>query len=215
MGLELRSVGITLRDQRLIAPFDLTVHPQEIVTLTGPSGSGKSSLLSFIAGDLLPPLAGTGNIHLGGVAMTQLPPQQRRIGRLFQDDLLFPHLSVGDNLLFGMPRGERGARHHRMLQSLSSVGLEGFERRDPASLSGGQRQRVSLIRALLAEPRAILLDEPFNKLDETLRQSMRELTYAHIRSASIPCLLVTHDRADVPAGGRVLHITSDGEVHNV
>ena len=215
MTLELSHVSLQLNGQGLIQTFSLSIGNSEIVTLMGPSGCGKSSLLSYIAGDLAPPLTGAGRVMLEGLDISGTQPARRRIGRMFQDDLLFPHMTIGENLLFGMARGDKAQRHSKMLAALAAVDLSGFEHRDPASLSGGQRQRVSLMRALLAEPRAMLLDEPFNQLDEELRHSMRELVYSHIRQAGIPCLVVTHDREDAPAGGRVLRMTRGGEVQDV
>ena len=133
--------------------------------------------------------------------MTGLPAQQRRIGVLFQDDLLFPHLTVGQNLAFGLANAAQGraARRARVQQALLEAGLEGLAERDPATLSGGQRARVALLRALLAEPRVLLLDEPFSKLDTALRQGVRRFVFAHAAARGLPVLLVTHDRADADA----------------
>ncbi len=112
-----------------------------------------------------------------------MPIQQRRIGLLFQDDLLFPHMSVRDNLLFALPAGRAQQRIAAADAALAEAGLEGFGPRLPASLSGGQRSRVSLLRALLAQPHALLLDEPFSKLDAALRAQMREFTFCTLRRA--------------------------------
>lgn len=195
----------------MIRSFSLRIEASGIAVLMGPSGCGKSSLLSYVAGDLDPPMVGDGDVLLRGESLLPLSPVDRRIGRMFQDDLLFPHISVGENIMFGMQGDEREAR---MMQALADVGLAGFERRATASLSGGERQRVALMRALMAEPRAMLLDEPFNRLDTELRESMRALTFDHIRGAGIPCLLVTHDRADVPHGAQLMTIGRDGEVRD-
>ena len=120
------------------------------------------------------------------------------MGRLFQDDLLFPHMTVGENILFSMPRGNREKRLAAMRAALIAGGLEGLEGRPPFRLSGGQRARVALLRALMAKPDAMLLDEPFNKLDAALRDTIRNFVFGEIAERGIPCLLVTHDRADVP-----------------
>jgi putative thiamine transport system ATP-binding protein len=210
MSLMLEAVAVRLGPTTLIKPFTLNIRAGEVVTLMGPSGSGKSSLLSFIAGDLDWPLSATGMVRVNGEDMAGVAPEARRIGRLFQDDLLFPHMSVGDNLLFGMARDERAIRRKKMLEALSAIGMEGFENRKPQTLSGGQRARVALMRALLAEPSCLLLDEPFNKLDQELRAAMRKLTFAMLKD--VPCLMVTHDREDAPVGGRVLRVGRDGEV---
>ena len=213
MALILTDAAITLAGEPLIRPFSLRVEPSETVTLMGPSGAGKSALLAFIAGDLESPFAAAGTVTLDGTRLDGLPPERRRIGRLFQDDLLFPHLTVIENLLFGMPRGKPQARIADAEAALAEAGLQGFGPRPPHTLSGGQRARVSLLRALLAEPRAMLLDEPFGKLDAPLRQAMREFVFRHIWERRIPCLMVTHDAADVPANGRVL-LLNDGEVRD-
>ena len=214
MALTLAAVSIGLKGQMLIRPFSLTVADGEIVTLMGPSGSGKTSLLSFIAGDLEPPFTAAGSVVLNGNSLDGLTPEKRKIGRLFQDDLLFPHLTVGENLMFGITPGSRPERLALMRRGLQHIELEDFEQRPPHTLSGGQRARVSLMRALLAEPSAMLLDEPFNKLDANLRASMRVYVFAHLQARAIPCLLVSHDRADAPEGGRVLVISRSGEVRD-
>jgi putative thiamine transport system ATP-binding protein len=211
MALRLESVSISLAGHPLIAPFALEVAPGEIVTLMGASGSGKSTLLAFIAGDLEAPFTASGHVSLDGAALDGLPPEKRRIGRLFQDDLLFPHLTVAENLLFGLARGLRAERLAKVDAALAEAELSGFGDRPPHTLSGGQRARVALMRALVAEPRAMLLDEPFNKLDAELRQTMRSFVFEHIAARRMPCLMVTHDAADVPANGRLL-LLKDGLV---
>ena len=210
MELTLERVTLSMPGVCLIQPFSLTIQAGEIVTLMGPSGSGKSSLLAYVAGDLTPPLHGAGRVSLGGRQLNAVPPEARKVGRLFQDDYLFPHMSVGENLLFGMKRGPRHDRQAMMRLALQEAGIEGLEARAPHTLSGGQRQRVALMRALMAKPDAMLLDEPFNKLDMELRASMRAYVFSHLLARQIPCLLVTHDRADAP--GRVLAIGPYGVV---
>jgi putative thiamine transport system ATP-binding protein len=212
MDLNLENVAILLDGLPLIGPFSLTVPAGGIVTLMGPSGSGKSSLLAYIAGDLETPLAGRGRILLDGAPLNDMAPEVRRIGRLFQDDLLFPHLTVAENLLFGLPRGPRPERQALMRAALSRAELDGFENRPPHTLSGGQRSRIALFRALIANPNAMLLDEPFAKLDAELKKTMRAYVFSHLKERDIPTLLVTHDREDAPKGGLVLRIGRDGEV---
>jgi putative thiamine transport system ATP-binding protein len=211
MALRLTGACILLGGKELIRPFSLDIAAGETLTLMGASGAGKSTLLSFIAGDLDLPFTATGSVSLEDEALDALPPERRRIGRLFQDDLLFPHLTVGENLLFGMPRGPRAERLAKVDAALAEAGLDGFGDRPPHTLSGGQRARVALMRALAAKPRAMLLDEPFNKLDAELRQAMRDFVFRHIAMRRIPCLMVTHDVADVPQGGRVM-LLRNGEV---
>ena len=214
MALTLSGLSIILKGRTLLRAFDLDIAAGEIVTLMGPSGSGKSSLLSAIAGDLDAPFTSTGAVVLDGLVLDGMPPERRNIGRLFQDDLLFPHLTVGENLLFGMARGKASERLAMMRLGLRRIELDGFENRSPQSLSSGQRARVALMRALLAKPGAMLLDEPFNKLDAELRASLRAYVFAHLRERAIPCLLVTHDRADAPPDGRVLVIGPSGDIGN-
>ncbi|MCX7348514.1 MAG: ATP-binding cassette domain-containing protein [Alphaproteobacteria bacterium] len=211
MALRLEDVSISLAGRPLIAPLSLAVAPGETVTLMGASGAGKSTLLAFIAGDLDNPFAATGCVSLDGIALNGLPPERRRIGRLFQDDLLFPHLTVSENLLFGMPRGARPERLAKVEAALAEAELVGLGDRPPHTLSGGQRARVALMRALVAAPHAMLLDEPCNKLDAELRQTMRSFVFEHIAARRIPCLMVTHDAGDVPAKGRLL-LLKDGTV---
>ncbi len=194
--------------QPLCTGLSLQVQPGEVVTLTGASGSGKSTLLNWVVGALDPHFTATGELWVNGVRSDTLPIEARHIGLLFQDDLLFPHLSVGRNLAFALPAQVRGAaaRRLRIEQTLARIGLAGFHDRDPATLSGGQRARVSLMRTLLAEPQALLLDEPFSKLDAALRSQFRTFVCEQIALLRIPTLLVTHDPADVPAGGRVIEL---------
>jgi putative thiamine transport system ATP-binding protein len=206
--LEVRNLTIVKDGHELIAGLDLQVGQGAIVTLTGVSGSGKSTLLNWLVGDLDPAFQAQGELWLDGQRRDGLPVEARGIGILFQDDLLFPHLSVGQNLAFALPAAVRGAaaRRERVVQTLRDIGLEGFHDRDPATLSGGQRARVSLMRALLAEPCALLLDEPFSRLDAALRAQFRRLVFEQIQSQRIPTLLVTHDPDDVPPGGQVFDI---------
>ena len=206
MPLQLESVSITVHGRVLIRDLSATVEPGEVLAVMGASGSGKSSLLAWIAGTLEAPFEARGVLRLDGVDITARPIQQRRIGMLFQDDLLFPHLSVLGNLLFALQAGERAARMQVAEAALGEAGLAGFGPRFPGSLSGGQRSRVSLLRALLAAPAALLLDEPFSKLDAALRQQMRDFTFATLAARRVPVLLVTHDEADVPAGAQRIRL---------
>lgn len=199
-GLQFDAVTFSLRGERLLGPLSLNVASGEIVTVMGPSGSGKSTLLAFACGTLAPAFAANGRVLFDGIDVTSLPPEERRMGILFQDDLLFPHLSVGENLSFGLPRAlSAHERHRRVKSALFEADLAAFSERDPESLSGGQRARVALMRTLLAEPRALLLDEPFSKLDTKLRQRFRCFVFEHAAKQGLPTLLVTHDPADAAA----------------
>ena len=176
------------------------VTPGQVLTVMGPSGSGKSTLLAALIGALPAAFTLSGRVLLNDEDITTLPTAQRRIGILFQDDVLFPHLSVAQNLGFGLrPGGSRVDRQARVEAALDRMGLSGFGPRDPASLSGGQRARVALARTLLAEPLALLLDEPFSKLDQALRAQVRDLVFAETHN--LPVILVTHDPEDAHAAG--------------
>jgi putative thiamine transport system ATP-binding protein len=204
--LELRDVTITVHGRVLVRGLNARIESGGVLAVMGPSGSGKSSLLEWIAGTLEAPFSAGGTLGLDGLTLHASPIQQRRIGLLFQDDLLFPHLSVRDNLLFALPAGARAERIAAAESALADAGLAGFGQRLPSSLSGGQRSRVSLLRALMAGPRALLLDEPFSKLDTALRAQMREFTFATLRERGVPAVLVTHDAADVPPGAQLVHL---------
>jgi putative thiamine transport system ATP-binding protein len=213
--LEIRNLKVSRDGQVLIGGLDLSVAPGEVFTLMGASGSGKSTLLNWIIGALDPVFEVRGELWLNGVRRDRLPIEARRIGILFQDDLLFPHLSVGQNLAFALLASVSGkaARHALVERALADVGLAGFFERDPATLSGGQKARVSVLRALLAEPEALLLDEPFSKLDAVLRGQFRAFVFERIGQLGIPTLLVTHDPADIPPGGTVVEISAWQDDH--
>ncbi|WP_075997729.1 ATP-binding cassette domain-containing protein [Salaquimonas pukyongi] len=204
------AVKIELAGRRLI-DLDGCIEPGEVLTVMGPSGCGKSSLLAYVAGFLDPAFTAAGGVTLGGNDITSMPAENRRVGLLFQDALLFPHMSVGGNLSFALPHDpalDSSARRDRIDAALEEAGLAGMADRDPATLSGGQQSRVALMRVLLAQPSALLLDEPFSKLDSDLRQQIRDFVFAEARSRRLPVLLVTHDPADAAAaGGRVIELT--------
>jgi putative thiamine transport system ATP-binding protein len=195
--------GVLLRD------LQLNIAPGQIHTLMGESGSGKSSLLAAICGKLDAGMRFEGSVFLNGQRIDNLPTQARRVGILFQDDLLFPHMTVIENLLFALPKcpkrpkctkgpkGQSATREAAALQALRDVEMADHSHADPATLSGGQRARVALARALLAQPQALLLDEPFSKLDAALRLRMRALVFGMVKARGIPALLVTHDAQDV------------------
>ena len=202
-GLRLDNVGLSVGGRALFAPLSLTVRPGEAATVMGPSGSGKSSLLAYICGTLDRGFSAQGRVRLDGRDLDGLPPERRGVGILFQDALLFPHLNVAENLAFGLPGSlrDRAERQRRVRDALLEAELEGFGERDPATLSGGQKARVALLRTLLAEPGALLLDEPFAKLDLSLRARIRGFVFEHARMRRLPILLVTHDPADAEAAG--------------
>ena len=197
MTLHLHIDELRTNAHGLVRGLDVQVAPGTIHTVMGPSGSGKSSLLGAIVGTLPPGLQFRGSVSLAGRRIDHLPTEQRQVGILFQDDLLFAHMRVAENLLFGVPAGPLAARRARVAQALCDIEMEAFADADPATLSGGQRARVSLMRALLADPQALLLDEPFSKLDAELRMRLRKFVFALVRIRRIPVLMVTHDADDI------------------
>lgn len=201
-GLTLKDVCILLNNTPLVH-VSAHVNPGEVLTIMGPSGSGKSTLLAYIGGFLDRAFAGMGSVHLNGKSIENLPAEARHVGILFQDSLLFPHMSVGQNLLFAIPSDQKGSdmRRSRAEEALKEVGLEGLYDRDPATLSGGQKARVALIRVLLSSPKALLLDEPFSKLDADRRSSIRKIVFDLAMARNLPVLLVTHDVDDAEAAG--------------
>ncbi len=203
MALELIDVTLcrAADQRRLFAPLSLTVVPGQIATIMGPSGVGKSTLLDFIGGHLGRGFVARGRIVLNGSEVTSLRADLRKIGILFQDALLFPHLSVADNLAFGLSADVRGraARRAAVAAALAQAGMAGFGGRDPATLSGGQRARIALMRALLAKPQALLLDEPFSRFDSALRSDLRAFVLSHVRQRAVPAIMTTHDEADASA----------------
>ena len=216
MTLSVHITTLGSAQRTLLRGLRFEVPPGAVLTLMGPSGSGKSSVLAAMAGTLASVAEGAealrfeGSVRLNGTDLTHTPTAQRGIGLLFQDPLLFAHLTVAENLLFAVPPGPRAQRQAAVQQALAEADLAGYGDRDPATLSGGQRARVALMRALLAQPRALLLDEPFSKLDAALRDQFRGFVFEHIRARGIPAVLVTHDRADIADPTRVLELTHAG-----
>ncbi len=189
------------------------VEEGETFALLGPSGCGKTTALRCIAGFEQPD---SGTVSLGGQMFTGggtlVPPERRGIGFVFQDYALFPHLSVRDNVLFGLgslPKRERGDRADEVLRL---VGLGGFEARKPHALSGGQQQRVALARAMAPRPRLLLLDEPFSNLDALLRQEMRERVRDLLKREGMTALLVTHDQEEALSFADRVAVMQNGRI---
>ncbi|MBA2722947.1 MAG: ABC transporter ATP-binding protein, partial [Methylibium sp.] len=187
----------------------------QIGVLIGPSGCGKTSLLRAIAG--LEPLA-DGRIALGEEVLgdadqrLHLPPEARRIGMVFQDYALFPHLSVAQNVAFGIQNLPRAQREERVADLLELVGLSGAARRAPHQLSGGQQQRIALARALAPAPRLLLLDEPFSSLDVDLRERLAQELRAILKKTGTTALFVTHDQLEAFALGDVIGVMNRGRL---
>lgn len=195
--LELNNITLGFGQTPLFSGLTLAIRPGEICLLTAPSGAGKSSLLRWIAGLDTPGLVASGEVGLNGQAMAGRPAEARHIGLLFQSPLLFPHLNVADNLGFGLAKSVTGeARRTAIDAALARAGLDGMGPRDPHTLSGGQQARLALLRSLLAEPKALLLDEPFSSLDGRRRAEMVALVREEARRLSLPVLLVSHDPRD-------------------
>ncbi len=220
----LRCRGLVKRfgDVKAVDGIDLEIERGHTLVLLGPSGCGKTTLLRLIAGFETP---NAGHIALGDRCLnsdaTLMPPEKRRVGVVFQDYALFPHMDVGANVAFGMP-SRNGRRRQRVEDLLALVGLEGLGRRMPHELSGGQQQRVALARTLAAEPDLVLLDEPFSNLDPAMRARVRGEVRQIIETLGTTALFVTHDqeealsiagRVAVMLAGRILQVGPPGEVY--
>jgi putative thiamine transport system ATP-binding protein len=202
--LVLQDIRIGISGRELFT-ISATVEPGAVLTVMGPSGSGKSTLLAYVAGFIDPEFEASGLVWLAGQDISILPANRRRTGILFQDPLLFPHMNTGENLDFAIVGGTRAERRRAVDAALAQAGLAGFYDRDPATLSGGQRARAALMRILLSQPRALLLDEPFAKLDVALKEQVRRFVFSEARARGLPVLLVTHDPLDAAAAGGQVH----------
>ena len=220
--LSLRNITRRFGAHVAVDDVSLDVEPGELVALVGASGSGKTTTLRIAAGYEHPD---SGSVFVGGNDITRLPPQKRGFGMVFQHYALFPHMSVEQNVAFGLEaRGiPKKVRLERARAALAGVGLGDAGGRPVQSLSGGEQQRVAVARALVIEPRALLLDEPLSNLDPVLRQSMRDDLSALLRRANVPALLVTHDQEDAFAiadrvavlrKGRLLQTGTPDELYN-
>src|SRR3954451_12609727 len=219
--IRLAGVRKTYGDVTAVDGVDLEIRRGEFFTLLGPSGSGKTTCLRMIAGFERPD---TGAVELAGADVTRLPPAERDVNTVFQDYALFPHISVADNVAYGLKvKGvKREERAGRVAEALAMVRLEGYGERRPMQLSGGQRQRVALARALVTRPRVLLLDEPLGALDLKLRQQL-QVELKRIQSeVGITFVYVTHDqdealsmsdRIAVMDGGRVLQVGTPRDVY--
>lgn len=195
----------------VIRDFSINVEPGEMVALVGASGCGKTTILRLLAGLLVPD---SGAISIDGVNMRGTPAGQRRTAVVFQKPLLFPHLSVGQNVGFSLKLRKLPASEirERVREGLEMVKLDGFEDRTPTQLSGGQEQRVSLARALVSQPRILLLDEPFTALDENLRIEMRSLVRSIQRRLQVTALFVTHDKNEAAAMAHRIAFLHQGRI---
>ena len=211
-AVSLRGVTKAYGDTLAVSDLDLTVDKGEIVALIGPSGCGKSTLLRLVAG-LERPDAGTVAVGEAVVAgQGWVPPERRRVGLVFQEHALFPHLSVGDNIRFGLDRLPRPEQDTRVREVLDLVHLAHVVDRYPHELSGGEQQRVALARALAPRPEVVLLDEPFSSLDESLRARVRTDTVTALRATGTTAILVTHDQTEALSIGDHIGVMRSGVI---
>ena len=213
--LSVRYPGLS---QAAVDGVSLGLRAGDIGVLIGPSGCGKTTLLRAVAGL---ERASAGSISLDGEAVSgmsdgqqhHMPAEQRRIGMVFQDYALFPHLNVGKNIAFGIDRLPRAERDTRVAEVLKLVGLDDMQARFPHELSGGQQQRVALARALAPRPRLLLLDEPFSNLDVDLRERLAHEVRGILKAANATALFVTHDQLEAFAIGDVIGVMHEGHLH--
>ena len=202
------------RQNELLLSLNEQVKGGEILTIMGPSGSGKSSLLNWLTGALPPGFNATGEVWLNDTNISSLPSHLRHVAVLYQDPLLFSHLSVGGNISFAMPKMDKTQRQQQIDEALTQVGLKGMAKRHPDTLSGGQQARVALLRLLLSKPKAILLDEPFSKLDQQLRIETRQLVFSQIREYQLPAIMVTHDESDaIATNGKIINLNVQSDMN--
>lgn len=212
----IRCFGLTKEFGETVAVKDvnLAVDHGEKLVLLGPSGCGKTTLLRLIAGFEVPT---TGTLAVGGQLVAwprySLPPEKRRVGMVFQDYALFPHMDVRSNVLYGIGRSR--AKEERMTEVLKLVGLQGMERRMPYELSGGEQQRVALARALAPQPAVVLLDEPFSNLDAQLRTQVRNEVKQILTEAAATSIFVTHDQEEALLLGDMIAVMSKGKIEQV
>ncbi len=212
--LEIDGLGKRFGELVVLDEVSLGVERGEVLALLGPSGSGKTTLLRLLAGF---ETADRGSIHVEGRPLDPLPPARRNVGMVFQHYALFPHMTVGENVAFGLA-GRKLAREetaHRVAAALAQVDLPGFEARRVGEISGGQQQRVALARALAPEPRLLLLDEPLSNLDPALRERTRRELRRAIERVGITTVLVTHEQEEAFHLGDRVAVLSGGRLHQV
>jgi ABC-type Fe3+/spermidine/putrescine transport system ATPase subunit len=214
--LALEGVTVLQHGRAVLDEVSVALAPGEILALVGPSGSGKTTLLRVVLGLLAP---GRGTVRLQGRAVSrdgrvELPPEARNVAMVFQDLALWPHLTVSENLAFGLrARGvAREQRAARIATALQWVGLEDYAQRRPGSLSGGERQRVAIARALVLEPVAVLFDEPLSNLDVVLRREILDLIRDLLRERGCPAIFVTHDPREAAHLASRLVVLEQGRV---
>jgi spermidine/putrescine ABC transporter ATP-binding subunit len=212
--VRIEGVSKSFGDVAALQDATLDIHRGEILTLLGPSGGGKTTLLNLVAGFLVPD---SGSIHIDGRPVTDVPPYKREIGVLFQNYALFPHMNVASNVGYGlkMRRAPKADIQRRVADVLGLVRLTGYETRKPRQLSGGQQQRVALARALAISPKVLLLDEPFSALDKNLRASMQLELKDIQRKLGVTTIFVTHDQSEALSLSDRISVLSEGRIRQV
>lgn len=221
--IQLTNVSKSYEGSCAVESVSFSVERGQLLVLLGPSGCGKTTTLRLVAGLERPD---SGTITLDGAQVagdgTWVPPERRRVGMVFQDYALFPHLTIADNILFALKNSPFSDKRHRIQEMLALTGLDGLGKRFPHQLSGGQQQRVALARALAPQPSVVLLDEPFSNLDATLRKAMRNDVRRMLKEAGATTIFVTHDQEEalsiadtvaVMQGGRLLQIDTPQEIY--
>ena len=213
MSIRFNDVSHCFDEHRVLREINLEIGTGEIVCVLGPSGSGKSTLLRLIAG--LESVQ-QGSLMVDGVVLADAqhnpPPEQRAVGLVFQDHVLFPHQTVAENIAFGLSGMQSKERDHTIALQLANVGISTLADRYPHTLSGGQQQRVALARALATDPAVLLLDEPFASADAPLRKNLRDDARRRLKAANTTTLMVTHDPAEAMAMADRIAVLVDGEV---
>lgn len=212
--IRLENIDKSFADKKVLENICLQVKKGELLSLLGPSGCGKTTSLKIIAGLLK---ADKGDILIEGKSVLKTPVEKRGAVIVFQDYLLFPHMTVGDNIGFGlkMARVNKDTIEKKVKNMVKLVDLEGHENKYPEELSGGQQQRVALARALAIEPKVLLLDEPFSNLDSRLREDMRDFTLGIQKKLNITTILVTHDREEALMSSDKIAIMLDGKIKQI
>lgn len=207
--LEVQQLSCGFGQNQVLESLNLDVEENEIVCLLGASGCGKTTLLKAIAG-LIPNSQGL--VKLAGKVISQIPVEQRKIGLIFQDYALFPHLTVAKNIQFGLVKWEKRAQQKILQTMLALVKLDGFEQRFPHELSGGQQQRVAIARALACKPELLLLDEPFSNIDSQTRYAMIQEIKQILRNQKVPAIFVTHSKEEAFAFADKIAVMDQGKI---
>ncbi|UCD97920.1 MAG: ABC transporter ATP-binding protein [Chloroflexota bacterium] len=213
-ALQIKNVDKSFADQRVLLGITLDIPAGEIVALLGPSGCGKSTLLSIIAGI---ERQDRGEILWMGNSLDDIPPHQRKFGLMFQDNVLFPHLDVFENVAFGLKMSamDTGLIQEKVAEALRLVGLAGLEKRNVNSLSGGEQQRVALARSLAPRPRLLMLDEPLGALDRALRERLLDDLHAILHDISQTVIYVTHDQEEAFAIADRIILMKEGKIEQI